>query len=107
MCQRNHGAGYVTWVGLPKPQFRIVAGEERLVACRSSEHGVRSFCGACGSSLAYESSHHPERIDVPLANLEAKIDREPQLHVYFDDRADWVVVGDDLPRLGGLALIRH
>jgi hypothetical protein len=22
-------------------------------------------------------------------------------HVYFDDRAPWTLVGDDLPRLGG------
>lgn len=36
-----------------------------------------------------------------LGNVTGKIDREPQLHVYFDDRADWVQVTDDLPRLGG------
>jgi hypothetical protein len=36
-----------------------------------------------------------------LANLHGPIDREPQLHVYFDDRAEWVAVDDGLPRLGG------
>ena len=29
------------------------------------------------------------------------IDRPPQLHVYFDDRAGWLDLDDDLPRLGG------
>jgi hypothetical protein len=29
------------------------------------------------------------------------IDREPELHVYFDFRASWIRVGDSLPRLGG------
>jgi hypothetical protein len=29
------------------------------------------------------------------------IDREPQLHTYFDSRASWVEIGDELPRLGG------
>ena len=101
MCRRNHGAGYVTWVGLPDSQFRILAGEDQLVAYVSSEHGVRSFCRTCGSSLTCVSSHHPGRVDVPLANFHGAIDREPQLHFYFDDRADWVAVADDLPKLGG------
>ncbi len=26
------------------------------------------------------------------------IDREPQCHVFYDQRADWVQVGDSLPR---------
>ena len=33
--------------------------------------------------------------------MEGAIDRSPQLHIYFDDRAEWVVVEDGLPRLGG------
>ena len=36
-----------------------------------------------------------------LANVDGDIDRPPQLHVYYDDRAPWVCIGDDLPRLGG------
>jgi hypothetical protein len=33
--------------------------------------------------------------------MDGRIDRLPQVHVYFDDRAEWVVAEDDLPRLGG------
>ena len=40
-------------------------------------------------------------MDVVLANMDGPIDRPPQVHVYFDDRADWVFVDDGLPRLGG------
>jgi len=29
------------------------------------------------------------------------IDREPELHVYFDSRASPIRVGDNLPRLDG------
>jgi len=101
MCRRAHGAGYVTWVGVLKDGLRIVTGADRLVRYRSSDHGTRDFCGTCGSSLFCESTHHPERVDVVLANLEGEIDRPPQLHVYYDDRAPWVCIGDDLPRLGG------
>jgi hypothetical protein len=101
MCRRSHGAGFVTWTAVPPSQFRLTAGEDALVRYRSSDHGTRSFCGRCGSSLFFESTTEPDRIDIALANLEATIDRAPELHVHFDDRAAWVRVGDSLPRLGG------
>ena len=33
--------------------------------------------------------------------MDGPIDRAPQVHVFFDSRAEWVAVGDRLPRLGG------
>ena len=72
--------------------------EDVLTRYASSEHGTRSFCSRCGSSLLYESTRRP---DVVLANLDAPIDQKPELHVYFDDRAEWTALGDALPRLGG------
>jgi hypothetical protein len=101
MCRRAHGAGYVTWVLLPQAQRRILSGEGQLVRFQSSSHGTRSFCGVCGSTLFFESTEHPERIDVVLANLDGPVDREPQFHVFFDDRVAWVSTEDGLPRLGG------
>lgn len=67
----------------------------------SSEHGARSFCGNCGSSLFCESSHHPDQIDIVVANMKEKIDLLPQAHIFYDDRVDWIEVDDGLPRLGG------
>ena len=101
MCRRNHGAGFVTWFALPRAQLRLDAGETSLVRYASSDHGARSFCARCGSSLFCESSRHPEQIDVVLANMEGPIDRPPQIHIHFDDRAAWVTAEDGLPRLGG------
>ncbi len=101
MCRRTHGAAFVTWFAVPRSRFRLESGEADLVRFRSSDHGTRSFCGRCGSSLFCESTRHADRIDVVLANMEGPIDRAPQVHVYFDDRAAWTAVGDGLPRLGG------
>jgi hypothetical protein len=101
MCRRSHGAGFVTWFAVPRGQLRVTSGESELVRYRSSDHGTRSFCGRCGSSLFFESTLGGDRVDIALANMEGPIDREPQLHAFFDCRADWVTVGDSLPRLGG------
>jgi len=101
MCRRSHGAAYVTWFTLPKAQFRVTAGEGELTRHQSSDHGTRSFCRRCGSSLFFETTERPEQIDVVLANMHAAIDRAPQVHVFFDAHVDWVEIADDLPRLGG------
>ena len=101
MCRRIHGAAYVTWFTLPKTQWRVTAGEGELVRYASSDHGVRSFCGRCSSALFFETSQRGDQVDIPLANMAAPIDRAPQLHIFFGDRAEWTEVGDSLPRLGG------
>ena len=101
MCRRSHGAGYVTWFAVPRARFVLESGEAELARFRSSDHGTRSFCRRCGSSLFCESTRHPDQIDIVLANMHGPIDRPPQFHIYFDDRVDWVVVNDGLPRLGG------
>ena len=101
ICRRAHGAAYVTWVGALATGFTLLAGDDQLVRYRSSDHGTRSFCGICGSTLFFTSAHHPDRIDVVLANLQAATDLRPQFHAYFDDRAAWVEVNDGLLRLGG------
>jgi hypothetical protein len=101
ICRRAHGAGYVTWVGVRAAAFTPLTGEDHLVRYRSSDHGTRSFCQTCGSTLFFSSAHDPDRIDVVLANLQGETHLQPQFHVYFDDRAAWVEVNDGLPRLGG------
>jgi hypothetical protein len=45
--------------------------------------------------------NHENVIDITLANLHGEVGREPQGHAYFDCRATWTKVDDDLPKLGG------
>jgi len=101
MCRRNHGAGYVTWFAVAPAQLVVETGADQLARYESSAHGSRKFCRRCGSSLFCESNQHPERVDIALGAMLEPIDREPQLHTYFDSRASWITVGDSLPRLGG------
>ncbi len=99
MCRRPHGASFVTWTAVPPERFSVTAGEEHISLYKSSENGTRSFCRICGSQMFCQT--HTDVIDVALAALHGKIDREPEEHYYYDSRADWTVVNDDLPKLGG------
>ena len=100
-CRRAHGAGFVTWFSVAHQQLCVTEGESHLVRYKSSDHGTRSFCGACGSSLFFTTTEDPERLDIVLANMDGPIDLAPQAHVHFDSRIDWVSIEDELPRLGG------
>ncbi|MGD8393850.1 MAG: GFA family protein [Candidatus Eiseniibacteriota bacterium] len=100
-CRRAHGAAFVTWVGFPIRQFRIVAGDTVLRSYRTDTGATRRFCATCGSTLTYEGPRWPEEVHVTRAAIEQPIDREPGAHVYVDHRAAWWEISDGLPQLGG------
>ncbi len=101
MCQRNHGAAFVTWFAVPPAALKLDSGAEDLVRYASSTDGSRSFCRRCGSSLFCTNTQHPDRVDIPLAVMNGPIDRTPQVHVFYDSHAPWASPTDALPRLGG------
>jgi hypothetical protein len=101
MCRRAHGASFVTWVGLPAARFRFTQRESEIVDYRSSEHVTRRFCGRCGSPLFCNDDRHPDEVHFTLAHLGGDTGLKPESHVYFDCRAYWCDISDDLPKLGG------
>jgi hypothetical protein len=101
MCQRSNSSAFVTWFGVEPGNFRLLEGAS-LVRHPSSEHGTRSFCGKCGSQLFCENTLHPERIDITLASMHGRIDREPEAHLYYDCRVPWIDDVEQLPKLGGV-----
>lgn len=105
MCRKPHGAGFVTWTAVPPERFRIVSGEDHLRTYESSEHGRRQFCNQCGTQLfcfhEKPDGAAPDLIDITLASLAEPIDRSPEVHFHYDSKADWTIVNDDLPKLGG------
>jgi hypothetical protein len=101
ICQRAHGAAFVTWAALPEERVRVTAGDGHLVRYRSSEIGTRSFCDTCGSSMFCSLDTHPGVIDVALGCLAPDHGAAARAHLFWDDRAPWVELDDGLPRLGG------
>jgi hypothetical protein len=101
MCRRAHGAAYVSWVGVREDGFRVTKGQDVLAHYQSSDHLRRSFCGRCGASMLCNDDRHDNVIDVTLANIHGDLDRPLKAHIYYDCRAGWVEINDDLKKLGG------
>ncbi len=96
MCQRAHGAAFVTWVGCAAE--RVTVDDSMLVWHRSSDEAERGFCRSCGSSLFFRSERWPGELHVTRANFHGNIDREPEAHVFFDTHVAWLAVADELPQ---------
>lgn len=99
MCRRPHGAAFVTWAAVPPERLNITAGVEQIKRYQSSANGTRSFCNNCGSQLFCQVAE--DEVDIAMAALHGPIDRVPEEHYYYDSRADWVEINDNLPKLGG------
>jgi hypothetical protein len=95
-CRRHTGTAMTTFVGVLKPQFKIVNGAAKTF--QSSTGVWRRFCPNCGTPLTYEAAYCPEETHVYLATLDAHETFQPTLHVYHSEAMPWLHVADDLPR---------
>jgi len=99
LCQRAHGAAFVTWVGVDAEQLEILAGDT-LTWFASTPAARRGFCSRCGSSLLFESSRWPGEVHVVRAALTGEIDRLPSGHAFASSAVSWYHCDDGLPRTG-------
>jgi hypothetical protein len=95
-CRRHSGG-----VAAPFATFRKGAvwwsGAER-VRYRSSPPVVRSFCGRCGSPLAYEHDGSAEEIDLYLGVFDDPAHFPVRMHVHYGERVGWFDTTDRTPR---------
>jgi hypothetical protein len=96
-CRGAHGAPLGSWVGWRDERFRLLPGSAEPRWYSSSRQSRRGFCADCGTTLFFASSLCPGEIHVERTAIRGAIDREPQCHVFYDQRAGWVKPGDSLP----------
>ena len=103
MCRRAHGAAFVTWVGMDSTRVRIDDSEQTLRWHASSPGAERGFCSRCGSMLFFRSQRWPGEVHIVRANFDGDVDRQPQVHAFWDAHVDWVALdpNDGLPRKSG------
>ncbi len=95
-CRKNHGAGYVTWVGIEAGQVEIDDEEDHLSWYESSEGARRGFCNRCGTSMFFRSQRWPGELHITLAAFDGAIDRKPQAHAFYDTHVDWMPIDETL-----------
>jgi hypothetical protein len=98
MCRRAHGAAFVTWVGVADTSFELTDPDGVLRWYASSPGAQRGFCSRCGSMLFFRSQRWPGETHVVRASFDSELDREPQVHVFYDTRVSWFEVNDALPK---------
>ena len=78
MCRRAHAAPAVAWAIYPDAQVSF-SGEAPKVF-KSSSEAKRSFCGVCGTQLAFSASFLPGLIDITIGSLDNPEVIKPSLH---------------------------
>jgi hypothetical protein len=101
-CRRQTSSAVATFVIVPKSALRFTRGQPTEF---TSSPGVqRSFCGECGSPIAYRSARRPDVVDLFAGTLADPTAVSPSCHVYTEEQLPWFEVLDDLPRY---ARLRH
>jgi len=92
-CQRVHGAPMVAFFSARKADVRLT-GE--LGEIRTSDHGIRRFCRACGTHIVFDDSRYPDEIDIATTTLDDPAPVAPRFHIWTRSQLPWVKLGDDL-----------
>lgn len=95
-CRRHTGSVAASFVTFPKHAVDWSGGER--ARHRSSPPVVRSFCGSCGSPLAYEYDDFAQRIDLYLGAFDDPAGFPPQKHVHCRERVAWFDTVDRVRR---------
>lgn len=104
LCQRAHGAAFVTWVGMKTEACAIDDPQSHLLWYASTPGAERGFCARCGSSLFFRSQRWAGELHIAAANLHNAPDRAPMAHVFWESHASWAATdpNDGLPRKRGV-----
>lgn len=97
MCRKHHGSGFATYVSAPLEGFRWLAGEDALIAYRSSDSGVRNSCKVCGSTVPCIMEQYKLAV-MPAGPLEGDLAIKPQAHIFVGSKAPWYEITDSLPQ---------
>ena len=100
--RRAHGAAYATYVGSWRRRFRVTKGATKITRFRDETTGTtRSFCGRCGTPIAYERARSAHMVNVPRALFAGRTGREPRYHIAIAELQDWTYMGEPLVPLKG------
>ena len=94
-CRRATGAPVSAFVGFMADEVTI-SGD----ALKRFDNGsvTRSFCGTCGSPIAYADGRIGDHLYFMLGAMDAPEKYKPTLHAYVREQLPFVHMPDGLPR---------
>jgi hypothetical protein len=97
-CRRQSGSVMTTFAQF-RPEQVVFTGA--MPNRHSSDDGVtRSFCGACGSPVAYEQASRPDEIHLQLGLFDDLEPLAPQNHSFLEEKPSWLHADEHLPASG-------
>ena len=97
-CRRASGSVMTTFAGFRHDQVVFTGAMPNRY---SSDDGVtRSFCGQCGSPVAYESNDSPDSIHLQLGLFDDLEPLAPRDHSFRNEKVSWLRADEDLPDSG-------
>jgi hypothetical protein len=97
-CRRHSGSVMTTFAGFHPDQV-IFSGA--MPNRYSSDDGVtRSFCGQCGSPVAYQSTDQANQIHMHLGLFDDLQPLVPQDHSFLNEKVSWLHADEHLPESG-------
>lgn len=94
-CRRHSGSVMTTFAGFRPEQVNFTAAMPNRF---TTEDGVtRSFCGRCGSPVAYELESRPDEIHLQLGLFDDLERLVPQDHSFLGEKVSWLHVDEHLP----------
>ena len=97
-CRKAQGSAFVTNIPVEEAVFKITSGESDLKSFESSPGKERVFCANCGSPILSKTTKLPGVVRIRAGTLNGDLEAKPIYHIYFDSKANWFEVNDDLPK---------
>ena len=95
-CRRQTASPVTAFLGVPLDRFEWTGTQPKFYA--SSTGVKRSFCGTCGTPMAFQADRYRGEIHLYAATLSNPETFSPKFHVQYDEHLPWLIIDDDLPR---------
>ncbi len=89
-CRRAASAPSVTWAGFKDEQVTFSGAE--MQSYSSSPGVTRSFCGRCGSPLAFRGERWAGETHIPACAFENPADLAPQSDHFEAEKLPWAAL---------------
>jgi hypothetical protein len=96
-CRKAQGTAFASNIPVESGAFRLLRGEELLMAYESSPGKERLFCRRCGSPVFSRRRDKPGVLRIRAGLFDAAIPTRAGFHAHTASGANWWPPPDDLP----------